>query len=216
MLYAGLDLSRKRLDVCLLDERGERVAVTPAPPDDDGLRGLAARLAVHGEPVRAAIESMNGARFIHDTLELCGWEVAVADAQRVKGMAPLASKDRPHRRLGAGRAGPARSGAGHLAALPGCARQARAGPLSPPPRPSLHCLEEPHPCHALRLRLSLSRLRPLRRVGAPAARTPRAARALAGDHPGQPAPDRGAPGRDRRLRGRAARPPAPITPTCPC
>ena len=28
MLYAGLDLSRKRVDVCLLDERGERVAVT--------------------------------------------------------------------------------------------------------------------------------------------------------------------------------------------
>jgi transposase len=47
---------------------------------------------VHDEPVRAAIESMNGSRFIHDTLELCGWEVAVADAQRVKGMAPLACK----------------------------------------------------------------------------------------------------------------------------
>ena len=92
MLYAGLDLSRKRLDVCLLDEHGQRVAVTASPPDGDGLRGLATRLAVYGEPVRAAIESMNGARFIHDTLELCGWQVAVADAQRVKGMAPLACK----------------------------------------------------------------------------------------------------------------------------
>ncbi|HEY5472759.1 MAG TPA: IS110 family transposase, partial [Candidatus Limnocylindrales bacterium] len=92
MLYAGLDLSRKRLDVCLLDQHGEKLAVTAAPPYGDGLRSLAERLATHGTPVRAAIESMNGARFIHDTLELCGWEVAVADAQRVKGMAPLACK----------------------------------------------------------------------------------------------------------------------------
>jgi len=59
MLYAGLDLSRKRLDVCLLDENGERVTVTAVPPDADGLRGLAARLAGHGQPIRAALESMS-------------------------------------------------------------------------------------------------------------------------------------------------------------
>jgi hypothetical protein len=35
---------------------------------------------------------MNGARFVHDTLEEHGWEVLVADAQRVKGLAPLACK----------------------------------------------------------------------------------------------------------------------------
>jgi transposase len=35
---------------------------------------------------------MNGARFIHDTLEAQGWDVLVADAQRVKGLAPLACK----------------------------------------------------------------------------------------------------------------------------
>ncbi len=40
----------------------------------------------------AAIESMNGARFVHDTLERCGWEVEVADAQKVEGLAPLACK----------------------------------------------------------------------------------------------------------------------------
>ena len=34
---------------------------------------------------------MNGARFVHDTLELCGWSVEVADARKVKG-APLACK----------------------------------------------------------------------------------------------------------------------------
>jgi transposase len=35
---------------------------------------------------------MNGARFVHDTLEHCGWQVEVADAQRVKGLAPLCCK----------------------------------------------------------------------------------------------------------------------------
>ena len=55
------------------------------------LRRLAARF-VAGAPVRAVIESMNGARFVHDTLELAGWEVEIADAQKVKGLAPLACK----------------------------------------------------------------------------------------------------------------------------
>jgi transposase len=42
--------------------------------------------------VRAAIESMTGARFVHDRLERLGWEVEIADAARVKGLAPLACK----------------------------------------------------------------------------------------------------------------------------
>ena len=70
MLYAGLDLSRKRLDFHLLDAEGRTVEVGAAPPDADGLRGLSERLARRGEPVRAAIESMNGARLVHDRLEL--------------------------------------------------------------------------------------------------------------------------------------------------
>ena len=92
MLYAGLDLSRKRLDFRLLDEAGETVEAGAAPPDADGLRGLAGRLARFGEPVRAAIESMNGARFVHDQLEREGWEVEIADAAKVRGLAPLACK----------------------------------------------------------------------------------------------------------------------------
>ena len=92
MLYAGLDLSRHRLDVHLMDEAGEPVQVTSAPPDRDGLRGLARQTARLGQPVVAAIESMNGARFVHDQLELAGWEVEIADAQKVKGLAPLACK----------------------------------------------------------------------------------------------------------------------------
>jgi transposase len=42
--------------------------------------------------VRGVIESMTGARFVRDTLEELGWEVLVADAQKVKGLAPLACK----------------------------------------------------------------------------------------------------------------------------
>jgi hypothetical protein len=70
MLRAGLDMSRRRLDICLLDEHGELVVETAAPPDADGLRGLADRLA--GHPVRAAIESMNGARFVQTRSSTAG------------------------------------------------------------------------------------------------------------------------------------------------
>ena len=93
MLHAGLDLSRHRLDVHLLDERGATLEITAVHPDADGLRALARDTAAsHGQPVLAAIESMNGARFVHDQLELAGWEVEIADAQKVKGLAPLACK----------------------------------------------------------------------------------------------------------------------------
>jgi hypothetical protein len=35
---------------------------------------------------------MTGARLVHDTLEQEGWDVEIADAEKVKGLAPLASK----------------------------------------------------------------------------------------------------------------------------
>jgi transposase len=92
VLHAGLDLSRRRLDVCVLSDEGELVEELPAPPDLEGLRYLVGTVARHGEPVRGVIESMTGARFIHDTLEQLGWDVLIADAQRVKGLAPLACK----------------------------------------------------------------------------------------------------------------------------
>ncbi len=92
MLYAGLDLSRQRLDVHVLDEDGRTVAVTAVRPDADALRTLVASVGSPGQSVSAAIESMNGARFVHDQLELAGWDVEIADAQKVKGLAPLAAK----------------------------------------------------------------------------------------------------------------------------
>ncbi len=92
MLHLGLDLSRKRLDFHLLDEAGESVEVGAVPPDADGLRHFAERLRCYGQPLQAAIESMTGARFVHDQLELHGLEVEIADAVKVKGLAPLACK----------------------------------------------------------------------------------------------------------------------------
>jgi transposase len=93
MLHAGLDLSRKKVDVCLLSGQGEQLAQLAVPPDADALRGLARRIEEsYREPVCAVIESMTGARFVHDTLEQAGWAVEIADAQKVKGLAPLACK----------------------------------------------------------------------------------------------------------------------------
>jgi len=93
MLHAGLDLSRKRLDVCLLSDDGEHLDQLAVPPDVDSLRTLARRIEeVRGEPICAVVESMTGARIVHDTLEQEGWEVEIADAQKVKGLAPLACK----------------------------------------------------------------------------------------------------------------------------
>jgi transposase len=92
MLHVGLDLSRRRLDFDLLCEDGSRIEQGAVPPDADGLRGLVRRLEVYREEVCAAIESMNGARFVHDRLEEAGWTVEIADAQKVKGLAPLACK----------------------------------------------------------------------------------------------------------------------------
>jgi hypothetical protein len=93
MLHAGLDLSRKKLDVCLLSDHGEHLDQLAVPPDFDSLRRLAKRIEeVHHERVCAVVESMTGARLVHDTLEGEGWEVEIADAQKVKGLAPLACK----------------------------------------------------------------------------------------------------------------------------
>ena len=92
MLHVGLDLSRRRVDVCAITESGELLGQFRAPVDRDGLHGLVRRLEPYGGPVRAVIESMNGARFVHDELTNHGWRVLIADAQRVKGLAPLACK----------------------------------------------------------------------------------------------------------------------------
>jgi transposase len=90
MLYVGLDLSRKRLDFDARLSAGELFERGAVPPDEDGLVQLVQRLG--DAEVLAVIESMNGARFVHDQLELHGWDVRIADAVKAKGLAPLACK----------------------------------------------------------------------------------------------------------------------------
>ena len=92
MVHVGLDLGRKRVAVCLTSDQGELIDRFAATPDRDGLYGLSSRVAVYGQPIRGVVESMNGARFVHDELVAHGWEVLVAAAQKVKGLAPLACK----------------------------------------------------------------------------------------------------------------------------
>ena len=84
MLYAGLDLSRQRLDVHVLDEEGQTVEVIAVHPDADALHTLARHVLLLGQEVTAAIESMTGARFVHDQLERWGWDVAIGDAVKVR------------------------------------------------------------------------------------------------------------------------------------
>jgi hypothetical protein len=43
MLHVGLDLSRRRIDVCLISSEGELIDQFPVPADRDGLYGLARR-----------------------------------------------------------------------------------------------------------------------------------------------------------------------------
>jgi hypothetical protein len=55
MLHVGLDLSRRRLDVCVLSGEGELVEELAAPPDLEGLRYLVRKVAAHRDPVVQAV-----------------------------------------------------------------------------------------------------------------------------------------------------------------
>jgi hypothetical protein len=131
MLHAGLDFSRKRVDVCLVCEQGAHLDQLVTPPDGDALRGLARRVEkTYREPVCAVVESMSGARFVHDTLEAGG--LGGRDRRRSEGQGSRSAglQDRQDRLPGLGDAEPAGPGAGDLAARPAGAGGARAGPLS--------------------------------------------------------------------------------------
>ena len=190
MLHAGLDLSRKRLDVCLLGDDGQHLDQLAVAPDVDSLKRFARRISeTHRQPVCAVIESMTGARIVHDTLEQAGWSVEIADAQKVKGLAPLACKtDRIDSRVLA-----TLSQRDLVPAIwlpdPGV-RGARARPLSPPPGEAPLDAEEPDPLDPDQLRAPLPGLRSLWPRGQGAARPARAPRALAGQRLGLARPDR--------------------------
>ena len=59
------------------------------PADQDGLASLVLEL---GTDVRACVETMSGAIWVKDQLELYGWSVEVAHARKVRDVAPLACK----------------------------------------------------------------------------------------------------------------------------
>jgi transposase len=88
-LYAGGDLSRKRLDWFVLDAEGAEYASGAAPPDRDGLVGLASQLRALDDGLVVVLESMTGARFVHDVLEREGLDVRIADARKAKVAAEL-------------------------------------------------------------------------------------------------------------------------------
>jgi transposase len=92
MLYVGLDLSRKRLDFHLLDGEGATVERGATPPDADGLHRLSERVARHGRagPRRDRVDERRPLRARPTRARR--WQVEIADAQKVKGLAPLACK----------------------------------------------------------------------------------------------------------------------------
>jgi transposase len=84
VLYVGGDLSRKRLDWLALWPDGAVCEQGAVPPDRDGLAAFAGRLLALEAEVVCVIESMTGARFVHDELERRGIEVQIADARKAK------------------------------------------------------------------------------------------------------------------------------------
>jgi transposase len=71
------------------DQPGRRADRGHDLGDEDGLVRLVARL---GPEVRGCIEMMSGAPWVRDSLGACGWTIEIADARKVKAIAPLACK----------------------------------------------------------------------------------------------------------------------------
>jgi hypothetical protein len=89
MKYVGLDWAYRRAQWCALSPGGQIAGEGQIPADRDGLARLVLEL---GAEVKACLEMMSGALWVRDQLVACGWQVEVADARRVKTVAPLAAK----------------------------------------------------------------------------------------------------------------------------
>jgi transposase len=87
--YVGIDWAYRKAAWCAKSVAGAITAEGFTPADEDGLAKLVLRL---GSDVRACVEMMSGAVWVRDQLRAAGWQVEVADARRVKGIAPLACK----------------------------------------------------------------------------------------------------------------------------
>ena len=89
MQYVGIDWAYRRAAWCALGEGGATVGEGVMAADEDGLARLVLRL---GTDVRACVEMMSGAVWVHDRLAAAGWRVQVAHARKVRDVAPLACK----------------------------------------------------------------------------------------------------------------------------
>jgi transposase len=88
MQYLGIDWGTRKAAWCALDDHGE-IAEGMIPAAEDGLARLVHTL---GPDVRGCIEMMSGAVWVRDRLAACGWGIQIADARKVKAIAPLACK----------------------------------------------------------------------------------------------------------------------------
>jgi transposase len=86
--YLGIDWGTRRAAWCSLTRSGE-LQEGMISADEDGLARLVARL---GPDVYGCIEMMSGAAWVRDRLAECGWVIEIADARKVKAIAPLACK----------------------------------------------------------------------------------------------------------------------------
>jgi hypothetical protein len=89
MNYVGIDWGYERAAWCARSSDGGIAEEGLVPADADGLLHLAARL---GPDVKACVEMMSGAVWVRDQRAGAGWQVEVADARKVKALAPLACK----------------------------------------------------------------------------------------------------------------------------
>src|SRR3989442_10406928 len=89
MKYVGIDWAYRSAQWCALGRGGEIDGEGRISADRDGLARLVLEL---GDEVKACLEMMSGALWVRDQLEACGWQVEVADARKVKTVAPLAAK----------------------------------------------------------------------------------------------------------------------------
>lgn len=88
MQYLGIDWGTRRANWCVLDEQGA-LSEGVIPADQDGLARLA--LLIDG-PVIGCIEMMSGAVWVRDQLAMVDFDIRIADARKVKAIAPLACK----------------------------------------------------------------------------------------------------------------------------
>jgi transposase len=89
MKYVGVDWAYRAAQWCALGGGGEIVGEGRIAADREGLARFVLEL---GNDVKACLEMMSGALWVRDQLVASGWQVEVADARKVKTVAPLAAK----------------------------------------------------------------------------------------------------------------------------